>query len=159
MRLTAALVAVLALAIAAPATARAGWKIDRAAEIAQIVWHPACGQLRIRFADPATSGAVDANGDPLADVSGWALPGDCDVSVSNKQSWTFETFCQTVLHEAGHAAGYGHSSNPHSVMYAWGTPVESRGTVNGRRVVRWTGVDPRCLHQGVPYLRLHGLAG
>ena len=138
----------LALLLVLAAPARAGWKIDRALAVAQIVWHPACGQLRVSFERPPAD---------VAEAAGWAWSGDCTIRVNSQGSHrAFEPFCQTVLHEAGHVAGMGHSSNPRSVMYPYRRLDVGHTVLHGRRVTVWPGVDSRCRDRGRPFLGAHG---
>ena len=139
----------LVLALAAPA--QAGWRTDRALAIAQTVWHPTCGQLQIRFENPVGDLASE-------DPAGWAWAGDCTVRLNATQSWqAFEPFCHTVLHEAGHAAGMGHSPNPQSVMFPRRVLDHGYTVRHGKRVLVWPGLDPRCRERGRPFLESRGL--
>lgn len=148
-RLATAAIAALILAFL-PAVAHAGWKIDRATAIAQTVWHPACGQLRLAYGDPAAAGTQPEAG-------GWAWAGNCAIGVNAERHYSFEELCSVVLHEAGHVAGAGHSHNPASVMYAEPLVIKTTARIGQRTITRWTGVDRRCLDRGRPYLERHGL--
>lgn len=132
------LVAVLALLIMA-APAQAGPKIDRSLAIAQAVWHPACGQLRVAYGDPVAAGAV-------AEAFGWAWAGNCEVGVTNKTHLEFQQLCVVILHEGGHVVGLGHSDNPRSIMRPDFFTIETIFESDGRTITRWDGVDPRCVH-------------
>jgi hypothetical protein len=145
---TAALAALM-LALLAPATANAGWRIDRSLTIAETVWHPSCGKLELGYGDPVREGAADSGG--------WAWTGNCTIRIPNGSNYEFEELCTIVLHEAGHVAGAGHSHNPKSVMYADPLVIRTQARVNGRTVVHWDGVDHRCLNRGRPFLQRHGL--
>lgn len=139
-----------AITAQAQADVPVAWQ-HKAVNIAQTVWRPSCGQLAVRFGDPATVFT-----DPSF-VHEWATPGDCTVNIDqNHEFLGFPDFCTLVLHGAGHAAGFheeggpdggAHSSNPDSVMYPFGSPVRSVVRVEGskRRFVVWDGVDQRCL--------------
>ena len=143
------LIAVLvALTLAAPA--QAGWRINRSLAIAQTVWHPTCGQLTLGYGDRARDGAADGAG-------GWAWAGNCTIRIPNGSHYEFEELCAIVLHEAGHVAGMGHSSNPRSVMYAEPLVIKTTARIGRKTVTRWTGVDRRCLDRGRPFLERHGL--
>lgn len=107
---------------------------------AQRVWHPACGVLSLRFATPPAQ--VPESGL----WTGWAYNGDCVINIRASTRWAgYPDFCSTVLHEAGHAAGLGHSANPRSIMYPDHTISVSSGRENGRHVTHWTGADARCI--------------
>jgi hypothetical protein len=137
------------LLLGAPA-AQAGWRTDRSLAIAQIVWHPACGQLSLGYGDRARDGARDG-------AIGWAWAGNCEIRIPNGSHYEFEVLCSTVLHEAGHAAGMGHSSNPRSVMYAERPFTKTTARIGGKTITQWTGADHRCLHHGRPFLEAHGV--
>lgn len=146
-----ALVLLLALTLlAAPATAQAGWKLDRSLAVAQAVWSPTCGQMRVAYENPANAGLPEA-------AAGWAWEGDCTIRLPLGASYEFEQLCTIVVHEAGHVAGRGHSSNPRSVMYAEPLVTKTTFTLRGRTVVRWDGIDRRCRDRGRPYLERRGL--
>jgi hypothetical protein len=145
----AAVVLAAVIASAAPSIAQAGWKTDRAVKIAQIVWHPSCGQLRVAYSDPTMSGAPDEAG-------GWAWAGDCGIGVDSRKHWEFEMLCQIILHEGGHVAGLGHSTNPASVMRASFLGIKTTAVINGRTYTRWDGIDSRCLNGGRRFLLAHG---
>lgn len=132
---------VLTLGLSAPS--QAGWRIDRAEQIAAIVWHNPCGgHIPIQW-DPAPSDM-----DPFAD--GWVDPGVCVIHLSTTaapRQW--EDVCDVILHETGHLAGFrdpaniadpDHSLNEHSVMY--GGPFRED--------------DVRCAQRGRPFLQAHG---
>jgi hypothetical protein len=141
----AALATLAALPLLAPATAHAGWRIDRATEIARIVWHhPVVDRMTIRWAllPPGSS------------VSAWADKGDVWFPADRPLEW--EPFCSLVLHETGHLAGAQHSDR--GVMAPEAVFEKESGTVNGHRAKpRWTGTDPRCRDRGRPYLEQFGL--
>jgi hypothetical protein len=141
MRRTLTLTGLLLLAMAG--TAHAGWRIDRAEQIAAIVWHHPCGgHIPIQW-DPTPSDI-----DPFA--GGWIEPGVCVIHLSTTaapRQW--EDVCTEILHEYGHLAGFrnpanvadpDHSLNEHSVMY--GGPFRED--------------DVRCVQRGRPFLQAHG---
>lgn len=127
-----------------PGVAQAGWRIDRATEIAAAVWnHPCVDHMQIKWTTAFTGGA---GSDPAA----------CTVYLPANTPVFWPELCRHLIHEAGHLAGYRdplnpldpwHSHNPESVMYAEDTSVY--GIVHGREV----GGDPRCRDRGQPYLR------
>jgi hypothetical protein len=141
----------LLLAAAARANVPPRRQVTRALAVAQRVWHPSCGRLRASFEDPRTANTVLDDGTPIDYASGWAMPGDCTIHLSRAQQWVaYPPLCQVVLHEAGHVAGRAHSHNPHSIMYPESLWVRTIGTVSraggrAKRVVRWSGIDRRCL--------------
>jgi hypothetical protein len=134
----AAVVTVGVLVTAAPA--HAGWKMDRAEEIADTVWrHPCNGNVPVSWDDPArVFAAVDPYRPPMA----WTRPGDCTLHLNGPwiARWgiPWSDLCPSVLHEYGHLAGMQHSPNPRSVMYPVLHP------------------DSRCRSRGRPYLEAHG---
>jgi len=139
----------VAAAPEAPAV-RFGWRTARSLSIAQVVWHPTCGALTLRYGDPIREGAGDGAG-------GWAWKGDCVIRIPNGSHYEFEELCTIILHEAGHVAGMGHSADPRSVMYPEHVVIKTTAHIAGRTVVRWNGVDRRCLNRGRPFLKRHGL--
>jgi hypothetical protein len=131
VKTTVALLAIaVALFVAAPA--HAGWRVDRSLAIAEAVWKPACGKLSLAY-------------------------GNCTIWIDASKSFEFEALCSAVLHEAGHVTGAEHSSNPGSVMYAEPLVAKVTARIDGRTVVRWDGVDRRCLNRGRPFLERHDL--
>lgn len=139
--------AVLVLLLAA-SSAQAGWRINRSVAIAQVVWHPTCGQLRLAYSEPV---------DGAESAGAWAWKGNCAIGVPVGTHYEFEELCTLVLHEAGHVAGMEHSANPRSVMYPVRIFTEGRMEAHGRITKVWGGVDRRCLDRGRPYLEAHGL--
>jgi len=132
------LAALLALSVPADADANVpvAWQ-RKALTTAQRVWQPSCGALRIQFAQARDFGGTEQWG-------GWAYAGECTIYEPAGRSWLgYPEFCTAVLHEAGHAAGRGHSDrgimNPEQVI------SRSVNLADGRRVVVWRGVDRRCL--------------
>jgi hypothetical protein len=141
-----------------PATTLAGWKLDRATAIARIAWHHPCvDRMRVVWRDR------DDFPDPT--WAGRAGP-DCTAIINRSRGrLRFEEFCNLVLHEAGHLAGFRdptnvddpfHSSNLNSVMASPRLVVHDVAIVHGRRIERWIGVDARCLDRGRLYLEAHG---
>lgn len=147
------LVAMLVLLVSTPANA--GWKIDRATAIAATVWVNPC------------PGGVEFRWTPLPDGVAAADAANCRLWIGTRQGKIeWPAWCTTIIHEYGHLAGFrdpsnqadpDHSHDPRSVMFAYAHPVKGSGVVNGRRVVTWSGVDPRCRDRGRPYLERHGL--
>lgn len=146
------LVSVVFAVLLWPAAAQAGWKINRAVGIANVVWGDPCSaELRLDVT-------------PLVAYAGYAGRERCliEVSSNNPHALDWVPFCYTVLHEMGHLAGYRdpenpgdpiHSHNPRSVMNTSASPTEVE--INGR--VSWVGGDRRCRENGRPYLERHGL--
>jgi hypothetical protein len=126
-----------------PATAHAGWRIDRAQQIAGTVWHHPC------------QGNVNVVWEPLPDdvtdlASAWVQPGKCTVHIviGNGLNYAWQDICPLMIHEYGHLAGYRdpantgdpiHSLNEHSVMYGGSMHEE----------------DLRCAGRGRPFLVAH----
>lgn len=141
MKLAAALLLAVVL-LAAPATASAGWRVDRATEIARVVWHNPCvDRMQIRW------------GQVPADAEGgmaWTWVDDCVIWFDESQPLEWEPFCTLVLHEAGHLAGMGHTD--HGIMSPFAVFEHETSTVNGRTVTRWEGTDARCQARGLRYL-------
>lgn len=146
----------LFLGLAAPA--HAGWQDTRATEIARLVWHNPCvNQMTIQRV------SAQATFHDQTETVGWVTDG-CTIHVSNDRPLIWTQFCTTVLHEAGHLAGYRdpsnvsdpeHSSNPDSVMYG----DDNRGygwiVLHGHKIA--AGGDPRCARNGRPYLERNGV--
>lgn len=128
--------------LSATPAAHAGWRTDRATAIARIVYHHPCvDRMQIR-GGIAPAGSEDA--------SAWTWVDDCVVWLDRTEPLAWEPFCTTVLHEAGHLAGMGHSDRPGSVMSAFLTFGHRAGSEH------WTGTDPRCRDRGRPYLERFG---
>lgn len=144
--------AIIALAaaacLAAPANAHAGWKTNRAVAIAQIVWQPSCGPLRLSFETPAPDDAEEG-------VNAWAWPDECVIHLDNRQRWEWEPLCETVLHETGHVTGLADSKTPGNIMFNDGLTLHDTGWVNGKWQESWTGIDKRCRKRGRPFLERH----
>ena len=161
---------ILVLASASPA--RAGWKLERANAIAYAVWGQdlaaVCpgGVLGTDYGTTAAAAGVEAS------AKAWANPGVCTIHFSPAPGALrdFEPYCSVFLHEAGHIAGYGHDHTGHGgIMALSPTYLRSSGRVAagarrsghsrrlGRRTVHWTGTDPRCANQGVPFMKSRGL--
>jgi hypothetical protein len=145
------IVAALLAVLATPA--HAGWRIDRAKLIAQIVWHNPCAS-GVHVTWQAIPGD---DGDGLAAAS----PDLCQIIVARHAPWP--VFCTTMIHEYGHLAGFRdpantldpeHSTNPRSVMYA--NHVFARASIHkhGRTVIAWD-TDRRCDHRGRDFLAQH----
>lgn len=115
-----------------------------ALRLAERAWH-----LRGLSVDsePVPPGLVSE----LGDIAGWAWAGDPVIGLHRHLLWLGgPELCETILHEAGHVAGRGHSSNPRSIMYPvqWVIRGEALIAFPGgrrRRVIQWSGVDRRCL--------------
>jgi hypothetical protein len=131
-----------------PPVASAGWRIDRAKEIAAIVWrHPCNDQVALMFDDlPYSEGVIEL-----------ASADECEVHMAlqgpglNGDRWGWDEFCTVVIHAYGHLAGFRdpanvsdplHSRNPDSVM-------ENQ---SGIRLI-----DGRCVSRGRLYLERHGV--
>lgn len=161
MRAATILLTALALLACAP-QAEAGWQINRATAIAQIVWHHPCvDRMQIRRDSAETAlkrGAV------ATVAAAWADEAQCIMFVSTDWPLTWPEFCTHVLHEAGHLAHYrdpantrdpDHSLNPASIMY--GQENRAYGTIHQRGRAVEAGGDARCSNRGRPYLESHGL--
>lgn len=131
------LVAVLCLALAAPAEADGVpeiWK-QRAVELAVYIWR-----------SPSAPELIAAPRVPGTDYASWYdrnFPGT--IFYDQHFRWLgYPEFCMMVLHEEGHRRGLGHSS------YGLMRPVLSVSVVDtvdlrGRPRRRWEGVAHRCL--------------
>lgn len=87
----------------------------RAALIAALIWG----------AHPSGCATVNQHPFPLPrSVLGEAY--GCIILYNSRRSWYWGKFCTTAIHEWGHLAGRGHSSNPRSVMYYRFTHVDRR---------------------------------
>lgn len=160
MRSTGLLAAIMVLGLL-PATAEAGWKIDRALATAHVVWG---GQLERTCPQGVTVAAVDpkeaeaGNGVPLSNATAWATAGVCAVNINatrRKQLRSYEPLCSIVLHETGHIIGLGHAAK--GIMRVDPAFASSSGRVAGRKVEEWTGTDRRCQRRGRPYLEAWGV--
>lgn len=162
MRIPATLLAACAL-LAAPATAaQASYQqplrlpdgsaaarvpaVRPALRLAQRVWH--LWGLTVS-SDPVPPLLMVSEG--IGDVAGWAWPGDPVIHLHRHLLWLGgPDLCETILHEAGHVAGRGHSTNPRSIMYPSQFVIRGAGWVAADKhhravhVVTWIGVDRRC---------------
>ena len=119
--------------IVAPGVADADWKIDQAKAVAAKAWNDPCpGRLQILYAPPKEPSWLAS-----------AVKSYCQVTLSDREMWTWKQLCPMLVHEYGHLAGYRdplnpsdpfHSHDPDHIMYAF--------------IHR----DPRCLDYGTPFL-------
>jgi hypothetical protein len=154
----AALVVVLIAGLAVTTSpAAAGWRINRAVAIANVVWGNPC-PWRIKW-DPPLRNHPEA-------LSWASMQGGCRYQGfgvvhlnASEPIHTFDVFCTRVLHEVGHLADAVHSPNPRSVMYPIDQTSEGRLFSRDGRHFHWigNGGDPRCRDHGRPYLEAHGL--
>jgi hypothetical protein len=136
-----------------PGAAGAGWRIDRARQIADRVWNHPC------------NGHIQWHWEALPDqpeIAAYTRQNACEygLTINTAHSFLgFEDLCSVVLHEVGHLAGYQdptnpgdpwHSTNPHSVMHQHGAITYG----GDKDHPTWTGVDRRCLNRGRTYLKL-----
>lgn len=149
MRLLLALTVMLS--ICGPITpAEAGWKLDRATKIAELVWDDPCvDQMTIKWGDTSDPQDTGLNNLFKARAAGMALRDTCTVVLDGQERQPWPVFCTVVLHEAGHLAGRGHSR--HGIMRAERTFVGHEGG-------GWDGADRRCRDRGRAFLDRHGLA-
>jgi hypothetical protein len=66
---------------------------------------------------------------------------DCSINYNSRHSFTRYELCVATVHEYGHLAGRGHSSNPHAIMYfklayGWGPCVRAGGLARTARPLR-----------------------
>ena len=157
--MTRALILALLTLVVAPSTTQAGWRIERSLQVAQVVWRPSCGPVGVYFGDPVAYGATE-------NASGWVKSGTCAIGINRSFSGEFEDFCDLILHEMGHVAGYRnpanpadpyHSLDPLSVMFTGDVNVRARNEVDGKLTTEWLGYDSRCLQRARPYLERHGV--
>lgn len=134
------------LTVSLCATSHAGWRIDRAQQIAAVVWHHPCN-------DRVTVGVGPLEGE---DVHALAYIDECRITLASAYQWSWDKTCFTMLHEYGHLAGYRdpsnvadpmHSLNPASVMY-----TEPVATVHYFGDEQY---DPRCDQRGRTFLASH----
>lgn len=149
-------VVILFTLLAAAPAARAfppprAWQ-TRALQVAQYVWHPACGTITLSIDNPTglTVLGIGPNmqpvDEPAADASGWAAIGQCEIHVNRDTDWLgYPDLCMTVLHEGGHAAGLGHSAK--GIMSPYGSVALDMAWSKRlhRRFAIWQGVDARCM--------------
>lgn len=71
-------------------------------------------------------------------TAAWFQPWDCKIAFPAQRlhRWPAEMTCHVLVHEMGHAAGYGHSADPHDVMYPY---VDDAVYPPCRRFERWRG--------------------
>lgn len=130
----------LALALAAPQTADAGWKLDRARQVANAVFPNPCGaHVRVKWWDHLPLDTWDK------DVVAWTQPeyDTCEVMFLSNRHWSWIDLCTTMVHEYGHLAGLHHSSDPQDIMYEapdWTLDCYDRGrAILGMKVLGyWT---------------------
>lgn len=142
------------------AQAQAGWKVDRAVQIANIVWnYPCSGHVRLQWEAPP------ANQPTLQNANAWEQ--NCVVTYNVLRPTTWGEFCTDTIHEFGHAANFRdptnkadplHSANPRSVMYGGEYTelplVEMHPLPN--RMEQYEQADSRCELYGRPYLAKRG---
>jgi hypothetical protein len=159
--MTALLSIALAFALWMPPPASAqqipsAWQ-RKALETAQRAWNPVCGRLSLNISDPATALVVDdapsraGQAVPANEVMGFTATGSCSLGISTRMDWRqlrYPAFCDTVMHEAGRAAGRT-GTDAVGVMSTIGGASRdiSRTWRHGRwhRRVIWSGVDRRCI--------------
>jgi hypothetical protein len=117
---------VIGLLAAAPA--HAGWRIDRATAIANVVWHDPCsGQVALIW-KPTDQDAADVE--------------HCAVWLDSREPLEWPEFCTIIIHEYGHLARFSdplnpsdpdHSHSAASVMYGGWGPSKHVVHVVGRR--------------------------
>lgn len=155
-----------ALAFTFTAPAEAGWKLDRATRIATLVWAnghrvPCVENMQVRWADPLpTTGNITRLGWINADPA-TGQPTECVIYFDRTLPLPWLDFCTTLIHEAGHLAGFRdptntadpfHSSNPRSVMYVPSLEVEVDFTKSQATAGR--DYDRRCRRNGRWFLGL-----
>lgn len=97
-----------ALLICAPARAHVP-ALDRYMPVAEEAFPGHCEPLRV-----VQLHEVGQQPEVLA----WFQPWDCTVAFPvDVHRWRPLTVCAVLVHEVGHAAGYGHSADPRDVMY------------------------------------------
>lgn len=130
-------------------TAQAGWRVDRAQRIAAVVWHHPCAGRVVVAIGPTHDRADGARVEAYADVPNCTIHFDALGPAHDGRPWSWQMFCNTMLHEYGHLAGYRdptngtdpmHSRNADSVMYASSY---------------YDNIDGRCAQRGRPFLRAH----
>lgn len=119
-----ALVAVVLLLIAAPATARQFDRTKEAVKVANRVWNFPCqGKVLTKLGSFKESTAYGF----AYFEAGYT---NCVVILNEiyfkKGQSSYEVFCTVILHEYGHLAGVKHSSNMKSIMYPTYRGVDKR---------------------------------
>lgn len=136
----------------AHAVAPAAWQA-KATALADQVFKPSCGPLTLSYDDAAQSHATlpnmpsGATAAHIAQPTGWAREGVCVIHLDRSHHWLgYPEFCHVVLHETGNVVGYGDDwSDPKSIRYPMPLITRTEATINGHRIVRWSGVDHRCM--------------
>ena len=132
-----ALVLLVVLAWATPAGAHhlpvaTDWKLAHSLPVARAAFPTTCQPLTIRT-DPEAVAELDARGG----IGGKFQPETCTVVV--RPTLGAETFCSTLVHEFGHAAGNDHSPDEADVMHpgihAWEPCMALK---QPRHFVAWT---------------------
>lgn len=117
--------AVLALALAAPGTARAdGDRVTVALAVAEAYWNavPCGGDVTIALVPmDASYNAVATWTNPVSDYGDPALNVGCRIDLNPRNLTRWRKLCTVVVHEVGHLTGHPHVSDPRDVM----TPVYS----------------------------------
>lgn len=114
-RVVGCLVTILALAV--PAPAHAGWGLKNARLVAERTWGiPPCGVPQIQI--------VSLTEDLLRGWDwvipyGWTVESKCTIWLNRDYGRTLDslTGCFVVVHEWGHLAGQGHTTDERSVMF------------------------------------------
>jgi hypothetical protein len=118
---------------ALPATASAGWRLERAQAVAAKAWNDPCpGRVRIAFVAP-----------PAPTWLAWSIPALCQVNLSNATHWRWRLLCPSLLHEYGHLAGYRDPLNPSDPTHSH-DPDDIMAPF-----IHW---DARCADHGSTYL-------
>ena len=92
----------------------------RSQALAYWVWRPPCTHVAV-----APIGAAEAASLPRTEVA-YADVGNCTIrieravlSLYSDRRETEIQVCSIIVHEYGHLAGQGHSTDPHNVMYPY----------------------------------------
>jgi hypothetical protein len=118
-----ALLLSVCLSAALAPSAQAGWRIDRATAIAEIVWGDPCSE-RVTLA--------------WAPIANTAQALDCTVTFQSTGRRTWLEFCSDVLHEYGHLAGAKHTD--HGIMQPGDAYEDPRCRKRGRPYLERHGI-------------------
>jgi hypothetical protein len=132
--------------IAAPA--EAGWKLDRAKAIADVVWHHPCGDVPVEVVWEPLEATIAAQ---VHDDEAPPYP-LCRIHFNSDERLGWMAFCSYMLHETGHLANF---RDPLNVGPGWSETEHSHNPDS--IMATFFNDDARGRKRGRPYLERHGL--